>query len=109
MVNGSARILYAAGSSFADAQVQANGMAYGLLQRHATMLAFVDDFWMMGLTFLIFDPPDVFDEEEPAARSASEARIERAGMYPRSAPPGRQRFDRSYQAGSGLSGIHRIV
>ena len=43
-----------------------------LLQRHATMLAFVDDFWLMGLTFLIFDPPDVFDEEKPAARSADE-------------------------------------
>ena len=45
-------ILYSAGSSFADAQVQANGMAYGLLQRQATMLAFVDDFWVMGLLFL---------------------------------------------------------
>ncbi len=52
MVSGAARILYAAGSSYPDAQVQANGMAYGLLQRHATMLAFVDDFWLMGLTFL---------------------------------------------------------
>ena len=52
MVSGSARLLFAAGSSFADAQAQANGMAYGLLQRHATMLAFVDDFWMMGLMFL---------------------------------------------------------
>jgi MFS transporter, DHA2 family, multidrug resistance protein len=56
MVDGSARILYAAGSSYADAQFQANGMAYGLLQRHATMLAFVDDFWMMGLTFLCLIP-----------------------------------------------------
>ena len=52
MVNGSARVLFAAGSNFTDAQVQANGLAYGLLQRHAAMLAFVDDFWMMGLTFL---------------------------------------------------------
>ncbi len=56
LVNGSANILYGAGSSLADAQVQANGMAYGLLQRHATMLAFVDDFWMMGLTFLSLIP-----------------------------------------------------
>jgi DHA2 family multidrug resistance protein len=56
MVNGAASILYAAGSSYSDAQVQANGMAYGLLQRHATMLAFVDDFWMMGLTFLCLIP-----------------------------------------------------
>ena len=50
------RILYAAGSSYPDAQAQANGMAYGVLQRHATMLAFVDDFWLMGLTFLTLIP-----------------------------------------------------
>src|SRR5208283_3150625 len=56
MVNGAARILYAAGSSYPDAQVQANGMAYGLLQRHAAMLGFVDDFWMMGLMFLSLIP-----------------------------------------------------
>jgi len=56
MVNGSAQILYAAGSNLTDAQAQANGMAYGLLQRHATMLAFVDDFWLMGLTFLCLIP-----------------------------------------------------
>jgi len=56
MVNGAARLLVVAGSSFADAQTQANGMAYGLLQRHATMLAFVDDFWLMGLTFLSLVP-----------------------------------------------------
>jgi DHA2 family multidrug resistance protein len=56
MVSGSAGILYAAGSSFTDAQAQANGLAYGLLQRHAAMLAFVDDFWVMGLMFLILIP-----------------------------------------------------
>jgi lipoprotein signal peptidase len=49
-------VLFAAGSNFTDAQVQANGLAYGLLQRHAAMLAFVDDFWMMGLMFLILIP-----------------------------------------------------
>jgi DHA2 family multidrug resistance protein len=56
MVSGSARALYAAGSSMTDAQAQANGLAYGLLQRHAGMLAFVDDFWLMGLTFLALIP-----------------------------------------------------
>jgi DHA2 family multidrug resistance protein len=56
MVSGSAGILYAAGSSYPDAQAQANGLAYGLLQRHAAMLAFVDDFWVMGLMFLILIP-----------------------------------------------------
>lgn len=56
MVNGSSRVLMGAGSSVADAQVQATGMAYGLLQQHSTMLAFVDDFWLMGLTFLALIP-----------------------------------------------------
>jgi len=56
MVSGASRILYAAGSSYPDAEMQAHGMAYGLMQRHATMLAFVDDFWLMGLTFLILIP-----------------------------------------------------
>ena len=56
MVNGAAHISYLAGASAADAQAQANGIAYGLLQRHATMLAFVDDFWAMGLTFLSLVP-----------------------------------------------------
>ena len=35
---------------------QAQGMAYGLLQRHSAMLAFVDTFWLMGLTFLLLIP-----------------------------------------------------
>jgi DHA2 family multidrug resistance protein len=56
LVNGSTRLLFAAGSSYPDAQMQANGIAYGLVQRHATMLAFVDDFWLMGLTFLSLIP-----------------------------------------------------
>ena len=56
MVNGAAGVLHIAGSSFPDAQAQANGMAYGLLQRHSAMLAFVDDFWLMGLTFLSLIP-----------------------------------------------------
>jgi DHA2 family multidrug resistance protein len=56
MMNGSAGLLYSAGSSLADARAQANVLAYGVLQRHATMLAFVDDFWLMGLTFLALVP-----------------------------------------------------
>jgi DHA2 family multidrug resistance protein len=56
MLNGSARILYLAGSNATDALTQAHGLAYGLLQRQATMLAFVDDFWLMGLMFLSLIP-----------------------------------------------------
>jgi DHA2 family multidrug resistance protein len=56
MVNGARQLLFGAGSSPADALAQAQGMAYGLLQRHAAMLAFVDTFWLMGLTFLSLIP-----------------------------------------------------
>jgi DHA2 family multidrug resistance protein len=56
MVNGARQLLFAAGSSSTDALAQAHGMTYGLLQRHAAMLAFVDSFWLMGLTFLSLIP-----------------------------------------------------
>jgi DHA2 family multidrug resistance protein len=56
MVNGARQLLYGAGSSSVDALAQAHGLVYGLLQRHAAMLAFVDDFWLMGLTFLSLIP-----------------------------------------------------
>ena len=56
MVDGARQLLFGAGSSPTDAMAQAQGMAYGLLQRHAAMLAFVDTFWLMGLTFLLLIP-----------------------------------------------------
>jgi hypothetical protein len=31
-------------------------LLYGLIQRQATMLAFVDTFWLLGLTFLALIP-----------------------------------------------------
>jgi len=56
MISGSTALFHGAGSSLADAQLQATGLAYGILQRHATMLAFLDDFWLMGLSFLVLIP-----------------------------------------------------
>jgi DHA2 family multidrug resistance protein len=56
IINGSARVLFVAGSNSTDAQAQAHGMAYGILQRHAAMLAFSDVFWIMGLMFLTLVP-----------------------------------------------------
>ena len=56
IINGSARVLFVAGSNSTDALAQAHGMAYGFLQRQATMLAFGDVFWIMGLMFLILVP-----------------------------------------------------
>jgi len=42
-------VLVAKGSSGPDAAHQAQGMAYGLLQRQAAMMAFSDAFWIMGI------------------------------------------------------------
>ena len=56
MVNGARQRFFTTGSDPIIAGAQADGLAYGLLQRHATMLAFVDDFWLMGLTFLALIP-----------------------------------------------------
>ena len=46
----------AQGSDPAQAASQAQGLLYGMLQRQATMLAFVDDFWLMGIAVLAMIP-----------------------------------------------------
>jgi len=44
------------GSSGADAGAKATGMVYGLVQRQAAMLAFLDDYKLLGVVFLIVLP-----------------------------------------------------
>jgi DHA2 family multidrug resistance protein len=56
MLRGAQQMMFAHGSDPAYAATQANGLAYGILQRQATMLAFVDNFWLMGVTFLAMIP-----------------------------------------------------
>jgi MFS transporter, DHA2 family, multidrug resistance protein len=56
MVGGAKQMLAMQGSDPVQAAHQAQGMAYGLLMRHATMLAFLDDFWLMGVVILIMIP-----------------------------------------------------
>jgi len=55
-LTGTAQTLILRGSDPIRAANQAQGLLYGLLQRHATMLAFVDSFWLMGVTFLALVP-----------------------------------------------------
>jgi MFS transporter, DHA2 family, multidrug resistance protein len=54
--NGIQVKLIAAGSSLAQANVQAQGMIYRTIQRQAAMLAFLDDFKMLGVVFLAVIP-----------------------------------------------------
>ena len=51
-----AHMLATQGSSAAQAMAQAQGMLYGMLQRQAAMLAFVDSFWVLGVIFLAVIP-----------------------------------------------------
>jgi DHA2 family multidrug resistance protein len=48
--------LVAAGSTLADASAQAHGMIYHTIQRQAAMLAFLDNFKMLGVIFLAVIP-----------------------------------------------------
>jgi DHA2 family multidrug resistance protein len=56
MLNGTQMKLVAAGSSLAHATTQAQQMIYGTVQRQAAMLAFIDNFKMLGVVFLAVIP-----------------------------------------------------
>jgi DHA2 family multidrug resistance protein len=56
MLNGTQTKLIAAGSTAAHAGAQAHGMIYGTIQRQAVMLAFIDNFKMLGVVFFAVIP-----------------------------------------------------
>ena len=56
MVNGTQAKLIAAGSTAAHASAQAHGMIYSTIQRQAVMLAFIDNFKMLGVVFFAVIP-----------------------------------------------------
>jgi len=56
MLNGTQAKLIAAGSTLSHATAQAQEMIYGTLQRQAMMLAFIDNFKMLGVVFFIILP-----------------------------------------------------
>jgi len=60
MVNGTQARLIAAGSTTAHAMSQAYGRVYGLVLRQSAMLAFIDDFKMLGVIFLAVIPALTF-------------------------------------------------
>ncbi len=53
---GLTQTLAAQGASVADAAQQSQAMLYGMVQQHAAMLAFIDDFWFMSLVCLAMIP-----------------------------------------------------
>ena len=70
MVNGSQLKLMAAGSSMHDAAAQATGMVYGTVQRQAVMLAFIDNFHLLGIVFFIVIPVLMLLKRPPKGASA---------------------------------------
>jgi DHA2 family multidrug resistance protein len=56
MLNGTQTRLVAAGSTMTHAGAQAHAMIYGTIQRQAAMLAFLDNFKMLGVVFLAVLP-----------------------------------------------------
>jgi DHA2 family multidrug resistance protein len=56
MFTGIQTKLIAAGSTTAHASAQAHGMIYGTIQRQSVMLAFIDNFKMLGVVFFAVIP-----------------------------------------------------
>jgi len=56
------------GSSGPDAAREAQGMAYGLLVRQATMMGFADTFWVMGVICMCLLPLIIFMRKTHAGR-----------------------------------------
>ncbi len=56
MTNGTTLRLISQGSNATAAAAQSHGMIYNLVQRQAAMLAFLDDFKFLGVTFLLVIP-----------------------------------------------------
>jgi len=56
MISGTEARLVSAGSGLSQAADQANGMLLNTVQRQSAMLAFVDNFKMLGVVFLAVIP-----------------------------------------------------
>jgi MFS transporter, DHA2 family, multidrug resistance protein len=70
MLSGTQARLIAAGSTAAHASAQAHSMIYGTIQRQAVMLAFLDNFKMLGIVFLAVIPVLAL-MKKPKARAGS--------------------------------------
>ena len=55
-LSGASHFLISQGSNAVQALNQAHGLVYGNLIRQASMLAYIDSFWLLGLTFLAMIP-----------------------------------------------------
>jgi MFS transporter, DHA2 family, multidrug resistance protein len=56
MLNSASHMLLARGSSAFEATRQAYGLIAGTLNQQATMLAYIDDFWLVGVAVVVMIP-----------------------------------------------------
>lgn len=70
MIAGTQAKLLMAGSGVHEAASQAAGMVYGTVQRQALMLAFIDNFHMLGIVFFIVIPVLMLLKRPPKGASA---------------------------------------
>ncbi|HVN17512.1 MAG TPA: DHA2 family efflux MFS transporter permease subunit [Dongiaceae bacterium] len=56
MIQGAAKAMQARGASAAGATQQAYALIQGTVQRHATMLSYIDCFWFLGVAILCMIP-----------------------------------------------------
>jgi DHA2 family multidrug resistance protein len=70
-LRGAGQFLFGQGSSLPQASDQAQGLAYRLVQQQAGMLAFIDNFWLLGVFFLALIPLALALKKPPAAKAAA--------------------------------------
>ena len=70
MIAGTQAKLLLAGSSVYHSGSQATGMVYGTVQRQAAMLAFIDNFHLLGIVFFVVIPVLMLLKKPPKGVSA---------------------------------------
>ena len=68
MLHGATQMLVAKGSSATQATHQAHALIYGMLQRASAMKAFIDTFWLLGITFIALAPVMLLMKKREAGR-----------------------------------------
>jgi DHA2 family multidrug resistance protein len=70
VITGTQAKLLLVGSGAHQSATQAYGTVYGMVQRQAAMLAFIDNFHMLGIVFLLVIPALVLLKRPPTGAAA---------------------------------------
>ena len=56
MFEGAQQMLISQGADIAEAAIKAKAMIYGMVRQQAAMLSFIDNFWLLGIIFIVLIP-----------------------------------------------------